>query len=99
MTKKKWIICGTALLVLLSIIATIIGLNLKKVNNKLATLDAETLKSMTYSEITDKDSKIDNCEYVQFSAFFTRDLNGDGNAEKLNGTCKNVNSTLSSQNK
>lgn len=93
MTKKKWIICGTALLVLLSIIATIIGLNLKKVNNKLATLDAETLKSMTYSEITDKDSKIDNCEYVQFSAFFTRDLNGDGNAEKLNGTCKNVNST------
>ena len=31
MTKKKWIICGTALLVLLSIIATIIGLNLKKV--------------------------------------------------------------------
>ena len=93
MTKKKWITCGTALLVLLSIIATIIGLNLKKVNNKLATLDAETLKSMTYSEITDKDSKIDNCEYVQFSAFFTRDLNGDGNAEKLNGTCKNVNST------
>ena len=45
---------------------------------------------MTYKRFTDEDSKIDNCDYVQFNAFFTRDLDGDGYAEKIAGTCKKI---------
>ena len=45
---------------------------------------------MTYKRFTDEDSKIDNCDYVQFIAFFTRDLDQDGYAEKIAGTCKKI---------
>ena len=45
---------------------------------------------MTYKRFTDEDSKIDNCDYVQFNAFFTRDLDQDGYAEKIAGTCKKI---------
>ncbi len=45
---------------------------------------------MTYNRFTDEDSKIDNCDYVQFNAFFTRDLDQDGYAEKIAGTCKEI---------
>ena len=36
---------------------------------------------------------IENCEYVKFGAFFTKDLNGDGVAEKMLGSCNQVNGT------
>lgn len=60
------------------------------VNKKSSNLSAEELKAMTYEEVSEEDAKVENCDYVQFSAFFTRDLNNDGYAEKLSGTCKEV---------
>lgn len=54
-------------------------------------LTAENLRAGNYTQITDENAKVENCDYVLFSAFFTRDLDGDGNAEKLLGTCKEIN--------
>ena len=38
---------------------------------------------------TDGETKVDN---VKFSAFFLRDLDNDGYAEKIKGTCKEIGS-------
>lgn len=63
----------------------------RKVENSSSGIDEEILRSQNYIEVEDKDSAVENCEYVKFSAFFTRDFDGDGNANKLLGSCRNVN--------
>ncbi|MBP3502386.1 MAG: MucBP domain-containing protein [Clostridia bacterium] len=87
LTKKR-IIQITA--IILSVITILFIFAFQKVNKKVLSLDPETARSMNYTQITDEDSKIENTDFVKFSAFFTRDLNQDGNAEKLLGTCKRV---------
>ena len=52
--------------------------------------DPELLKSITYEQFSDNDRKIENCDFVEFSAFFLKDLDGDGYTEKLKGTCKEL---------
>ncbi len=49
----------------------------------------ELAKAMTYGELTDKDEETQS-EHVRFGVYFARDLNGDGYAEKVKGTCKEV---------
>ena len=93
MKSKKCLVLGLISVVSIIIIAVLSTFIAKKVDKSTANLDQETLRAMTYGELTDADSKISNCDYVQFSAFFTRDLDGDGIANKLNGTCKSVNDT------
>ena len=88
--KKKKIVAISIIVVLA--VAILYTYSAKIVENKFAKLDAETIMARNYAELTDKDSNVENCDYVKFGAFFTRDLNNDGNAEKLLGTCKNVNS-------
>ena len=57
-------------------------------------LAPELARAMTYEQFeegsddvysTDGETKVDN---VKFSAFFLRDLDGDGYAEKMKGTCR-----------
>ena len=50
----------------------------------------EYRRAMTYNQVTESDSNIDNCEYVKFSSFFIRDLDNDGYAERYDGTCNNI---------
>ena len=97
--KLKEIISN--LLVLMTIFATISVLyfsqNLFKKsdkavesNNKYAEVaikSPENLRAANYEQAIDEDTQ---SEYVKFNAFFTRDLDGDGNAEKLKGTCKSL---------
>ena len=49
----------------------------------------EELRAMTYGELKEEDEQTQS-ENVRFSAFFTRDLNKDGYAERLKGTCKEL---------
>ena len=51
--------------------------------------DPELARAMSYGELTEEDEKTQS-ENVRFSAYFARDLNGDGYAEKVKGTCKEV---------
>ncbi len=63
------------------------------VNDRTKKIDSEILRSMNYAQLTEEGKKVENTDFVEFSAYFTRDLNGDGNAEELLGTCRNVNDT------
>ena len=51
--------------------------------------DPELEVARTYGEVEDKDEETQS-EYVRFVAYFARDLDGDGYAEKVKGTCKEV---------
>ena len=63
----------------------------KKSTQKISGItDPEMLMELTYKPVTDQDKKIDNCEFVEFSAYFLRDLNNDGYAEKYNGACNRI---------
>ncbi len=62
-----------------------------KTSKQVATVtDPEMRMELTYNQLDENSAKIDNCEFVQFSAYFLRDLNGDGYAEKLDGACNHI---------
>ena len=96
--KKTFIVAIVVLMV--AILSTLIA---KHVDNRYTKLDSETLRAMNYEQVKDtgnyvnyinEDGTIGNeCNFIEFSAFFTRDLDGDGYAERLNGTCKNLSDT------
>lgn len=88
-TKNKKILIGVIALILV-VIASTIGCVLIGNNNKLANLTPEDKRAMTYGQLTEDDKKVEGTDYVQFSAFFLRDLDGDGNAEEIKGTCKPI---------
>lgn len=90
--NKKTLIISiiTSIVIILASLSTIF---LRKVDKSISEIDREILRSMNYAQITDEDSKVEDTEFVKFSAYFTRDLNNDGYAEKLLGTCRNVNDT------
>ena len=52
--------------------------------------NSELLRSMNYEQFVDGDESVEGTDNVKFSAFFLRDLNGDGYAEQLKGTCKEL---------
>lgn len=87
--KERSVIKISLLAIILAIVLSIIGFNLIKIKSAkmIAVNDNETRRAMTYNEVTDENSNIDNCEYVKFNSFFIRDLDGDGYAEKYDGTC------------
>ncbi len=90
--KKKIFIIGLVLTLIVSIVVSLL-IKTNKISEKtLSNLDNETRRAMTYEEIKDSDDcSVENCENVKFSAFFTRDLNNDGDAEKYLGTCNQIN--------
>ena len=52
-------------------------------------LSPEIARSMSYTQVQSGDENISGTD-VKFDAFFLRDLDGDGYAEKLRGTCREV---------
>ena len=91
--SKKEIISIAIFAVVL--IATIIAIIVNQTNEqssrrkKIAT-DGELARAMTYDQFEDGDEAVDGTDNVKFSAFFLRDVNGDGYAEKIKGTCKQI---------
>lgn len=91
--KNKKILIISIITSVVIILASLSTFLLTKVDKSISEIDREILRSMNYAQITDEDSKVENTDFVKFSAYFTRDLNNDGYAEKLLGTCRNVNNT------
>lgn len=91
--RNRRIINVGAIFCLISLLIGIIFMQSKKTDKFYSELDRELLRSANYAQVTEKDTKIEGTDYVRFSAFFTRDLNNDGKAEKLLGTCRNMSST------
>ena len=86
--KIKLILAGGVLAVILVIVVAVIMASIEKAN--LIKANPELGRAMNYEEFTDKDEEVEGTENVKFSAFFLRDINQDGYAEKIKGTCKEI---------
>lgn len=91
--NKNKIITAIAVIFIIAVVTVLYTIQVKKVDNISQTLSPQDLKSMTYNEVTDQSVKQEDgttCEFVEFSSFFTQDLNKDGQAEKVDGTCRDI---------
>ena len=96
--SKKWnmqkvTIVGIAVFVVISIILGVLAVltgNEVASKKKIKVLDPELARAMTYEEFQEGDENIEGTDNVKFSAFFLRDLDGDGYAEKIKGTCREI---------
>lgn len=90
-TKKGLLIAGGIAIALVAIIIAIaIVLSKGEVTKKNSFIpDSELARAMTYDQVADGDEDT-NSDFVKFDVFFLRDLNQDGIAEGVRGTCKEV---------
>ena len=88
MKKKRQILKVIAIIIMIIIGISII-FNKKET---IKTIDPELARMMTYQQFVEDDFKTNN-DYVRFGAFFLRDLDGDGYAEKIAGTSKEIGKT------
>ena len=91
-TKKNLLIASGIAIALVAIVVAIAIVSSKGEGTKKKnfTPDSELARAMTYDQFSDEDSSVDGTDYVKFGAFFLRDINNDGYAEKIKGTCKQV---------
>ena len=90
-TKKSLLIAGGIAIVLVAIIIAIAIVSSKGEGTKKKnfTPDSELARAMTYDQVANGDEDT-NSDFVKFDAFFLRDLNQDGIAEGVRGTCKEI---------
>ena len=83
----------SSIIVILTIIAIVMiaiyHANETQRRRNLIETNPELARAMTYGELTEEDEKTQS-ENVRFSSYFARDLNGDGYADRVKGTCKEV---------
>ena len=89
--RVKVISSVVAVLAIITMVMTAIYHANKKQNNQ-SGISPELAKAMTYDVIEDKDAEaaVDGTSNVKFDAFFLRDVNGDGYAESIRGTSKEI---------
>ena len=91
--KKKKVLKITGIVAIVMVLLGVIGVSIFKETKKVALQsDPEIRRSMEYEQVADGDENT-NSPYVQFDAFFLRDLNGDGYAESIRGTCRDISDT------
>ena len=90
MLKKKGLVITISIIVAI-LLVTILGYVILKPNNVLneSNVSAELEKMRTYDRVQNGEENT-NSEYVQFDGFFLCDLDGDGYADKVRGTCKEI---------
>ena len=93
--KQNRTITITAIVVaLLTVALTTVSILLDTQNNKIGEIqDPEIARSMEYEQVQPGDENVERTPYVQFDAFFLRDLDGDGYAEQVRGTCREIGKT------
>ena len=87
--KNKRTKLSLALAGVLMVIGFIIILLAQQSTNLLKNLSPEIARSMTYEQAPDDPEEIDNTG-IKFDAYFLRDLDGDGYAERLRGSCRAI---------
>ena len=90
---KKKILIG-AVIAIIAVIVAVIAIMMANKEEKTKKLkrvsDPELARAMTYDQFVDGDENVEGTDNVKFSAFFLRDVNNDGDAEKIKGTCKQI---------
>ena len=90
--KKVIFIVGMSIAVIAMIVAVITFNSRTTEMEKNEIDDPELARAMNYDRVQEGDSATDS-EYVEFDAFFLRDLDGDGYAEGVRGTCREIGKT------
>ena len=91
--KIKRLVIGSAIAlfaIAVALVALLIANKGGKTKERIVVAGPELARAMTYDQFKDGDEDIDGTDYVKFGAFFLRDVDGDGYAEKIKGTCKQV---------
>ena len=78
------VVCITLLAIIMCVVTLIKG------KQKISISSPEIARSMEYDKVESGANAVDGTNNVKFDAFFLRDLDGDGNAEGIRGTCKQV---------
>ena len=87
--RKKQIFIIVIILAIIAVATTLIYNNVRQA--QLLANNPEIAKSMTYDQVQEGDEIVDKTNgYVEFDVFFLRDLNGDGNAESIRGTSREI---------
>ena len=79
-----------AIILLVVLLLSTLFRNSQQINN---IYDPELARAMEYQKVNDGEDKVDEAGYVKFDAFFLRDLNNDGYADKIRGTCREITAT------
>ena len=85
--NKKVIAIGTTAILAL---VTIVGVYMLNRDNNLAGISPEIARSMEYEQVQEGDENLEETNNVKFDAFFLKDLDGDGYAESIRGTCNEI---------
>ena len=88
LTKRKVI---PSIIAIVAVIALIAVLVINQVTKRQGgVISAELAKAMTYEEVEEGDEIVEEAPNVRFDAFFLRDINSDGYAESIRGTCREI---------
>ena len=90
--KTKGVFKKLSIIFMLLILITASYLSIKQPNGSNTRFggNSELLRAMTYDRFNDGDEKVEGTDNVEFSAFFLRDIDGDGYGDKIKGTCKEI---------
>ena len=89
LNRKKQISIVAIVLVIVGIATTLIYKNVEQA--KMLANNPELAKAMTYDQVQDGEEIVEGTDgNVKFDAFFLRDLNGDGDAESIRGTSRQI---------
>jgi len=87
--KVKVLSIAIILLLLIAIVGSFIFKE-EHFTKKQKVNSAEFARAMTYAQVQEGDNAVEGTDNVKFDAFFLRDLDADGYAESLRGTCKEI---------
>ena len=89
--SKKHTIIASTISAMFCILLLVCGITTNKIS-KLNAMDPELRRAIRYEQFEEGSDNVEGTEDdIKFSAFFLRDINGDGYAEKIKGTCKEIN--------
>lgn len=79
-------------LIIFTLLTLLIAIGLVYIFNKKDRIaySGELAKSMEYAQVEDGEDAVEGTDYVKFDTFFLRDIDGDGYAEKLRGSCRQI---------
>ena len=88
-TKRIVFLSVVIVITLIAIIMCIVKL-VQEPEKRNSIETSEIARSMTYDKVNTGEEAVNGTDNVKFDAFFLRDLDGDGYAEGIRGTCKEV---------
>ena len=86
--KKSNKIIIASVIALMLVLTSVFTINMIKKNKGVE--EPEIMISRNYAQVNPGDEHVDNTDYVTFDAFYLRDLDGDGYAEKIRGSCREI---------